>query len=73
MRPDGHSGSIKQTFDLCRVVDKKQTGRIASSNFARIAQVCGLKMDQGLLEKHTISNKAQINYEELANEMLLKK
>ena len=71
MRPaDTKASSVKQTFDLCRVVDKKRTGRIASSNFNRIAQVCGLKVDQCLIERHTLPLKAQVNYEELANEVM---
>lgn len=31
------SRQAKQTFDLCRVVDKQHTGRVAINNFLRIA------------------------------------
>lgn len=34
---DDERRQAKQTFDLCRVVDKQKTGRIVSQNFNRIA------------------------------------
>ena len=60
-------------FDLCRVVDKQKTGKIVSSNFNRIAQVCGLKADEDLIRRHTLAGKGVINYEELAQEIMQKK
>ena len=33
---------IEQTVELCTVVDKSRTGRINTSNFARITKVSGL-------------------------------
>jgi hypothetical protein len=59
---------VRQTIDLCRVVDKKKTGKIASTNFSRIAQVCGLKLDQSWAGR--LGSKAQVNYEEIANDFM---
>lgn len=70
---DEEKRQAKQTFDLCRVVDKLKTGQIVSKNFNRIAQVCGLKADEELIRKHTLSGKGIVNYEELAQEIMQKK
>ena len=42
---NNETGKIKQAADLCAIVDKKKTGDVAISNFLRIAQVCGLKVE----------------------------
>ena len=60
----------KQTLDLCRVVDKQKSGRIASANFNRLAQVCGLRLNDEVLMRHTQHPKKQVNYEELALELM---
>jgi len=47
----------KQAFDLCKVVDKQRQGVVAVTNFTRIAQVCGLKVDDETLAKYTNQTK----------------
>jgi len=54
---DEEARQAKQTLDLCRVVDKAKSGRIAGANFTRIAQVCGLKVKDETLMRHTYHSK----------------
>ena len=66
----GVSKQVHQTLDLCQVVDKQRTGKVTISNFLRIAQVCGLKIDSIMLQRYTNQVKNSVNYTELTGDIL---
>ena len=54
---ENESKQVKQTFDLCKVIDKQNTGKVALANFLRIAQLCGLKTNPEMIQKYTQQQK----------------
>ena len=65
----GMEKKLKQAIELCEVVDKKRTGKVSIQNFLRIAQVCGLKIDNIMMMKHTNESKNSVDYVAVTNEI----
>ena len=60
---------IKQTVDLCEVVDKTKKGTVSISNFLRIAQMCGLKVESKMLMRYTNEPLSTVAYSQLTQQL----
>ena len=60
---------IRQTVDLCEVVDKKKSGSVSISNFLRISQMCGLKVESKMLMRFTDEAQNTVSYSQLTEQL----